>query len=79
LPITLEELATHTGEEDCWVGYEGKVYDVSSFLPKHPGGVGAIYPFCGTSSDFTAAFEGKHGMTKVEFLQKLPLMGDLAQ
>jgi cytochrome b involved in lipid metabolism len=31
------ELATHSIKTDCWIGYEGKVYDITSFLPRQPG------------------------------------------
>ena len=33
-----EEIKKHNLENDCWVVLEGKIYDVSEFLKKHPGG-----------------------------------------
>jgi len=36
-----------------------KIYDVSSFLDSHPGGVSAVLPYCG--KDATTAFQ-THGM-----------------
>ena len=75
--ISLSDLAKHDKESDCWVGYGGKVYDVTSFLPRHPGSAGAISPYCGTSKEFTDAFTKKHGTKKVGALMKVGvLIGD---
>ncbi len=75
--ITLQVLEQHSSSEDCWVAYDGKVYDVTSFLPKHPGSAAAIIPHCGTYESFTNAFEGQHGKSKVSNLMKVgTLMGD---
>jgi len=35
---TLDDVAKHTTEEDCWVVVNGEVLAVSSFLDDHPGG-----------------------------------------
>lgn len=75
--ISSEELAKHNSMTDCWAAYNGKVYDLTGWLPKHPGSAGAILPYCGTSSEFQNAFEKKHGKTKVALLMKVAiLMGD---
>jgi cytochrome b involved in lipid metabolism len=66
-------------DNDCWVGYDGKVYDVTSFLPMHKGGPAKIAPTCGTATEFAAAFEAKHGKSKVGILESQPLMGTLGQ
>lgn len=77
--ITTAELATHNTQDNCWVAFEGKVYDLTAWLPKHPGSAAAIAPYCGTSEEFEAAFTGKHGMSKVTKLdQEGVLKGDLA-
>ena len=36
--IAMAEVKKHSTEEDCWVVYKGKVYDVSPFVEEHPGG-----------------------------------------
>ncbi len=51
---TLEEVAKHSSREDCWIVIHGKVYDVTSFIPEHPGG-DAILQGCG--KDATELFE----------------------
>jgi len=35
--ISVSDLATHDSQEDCWIAFEGKVYDITDWLPKHPG------------------------------------------
>ncbi|KDQ60181.1 hypothetical protein JAAARDRAFT_32561 [Jaapia argillacea MUCL 33604] len=35
---TAEDVAEHRTASSCWVTRNGKVYDVSAFLPDHPGG-----------------------------------------
>ena len=37
--ITIEELKSHTNENDCWIAYNGKVYDITKYLEFHPGGM----------------------------------------
>jgi cytochrome b involved in lipid metabolism len=66
--ITLEQLNQHNTQDDCWVAYQGIVYDVTSFLTKHPGGVQAIARYCGQAEEFENAFSSKHGQSQVETL-----------
>jgi|GEM_PF-1205508 len=75
--ISIDQLKTHNLISDCWVGYEGKVYDITSWLTKHPGGVGAILLYCGTATEFEQAFIAKHGKSKVKLFMKVAVyMGD---
>lgn len=32
------EIEKHNKRDDCWVTYQGNVYDISGFVPNHPGG-----------------------------------------
>lgn len=72
--ITLQELSTHNVQEDCWVGFEGKVYDLTDFLPKHPGSAGAIAPYCGTAEEFAKAFASQHGASQIGRLERMGVM-----
>lgn len=57
--ITLSEVAQHYTRETCWVAINGSVYDLTSWIPNHPGGEAAILGLCG--KDGTNAFTKKHG------------------
>ncbi|KAI1766217.1 FMN-dependent dehydrogenase-domain-containing protein [Hypoxylon sp. FL1150] len=52
------EVAKHDGKESCWVVIHGKAYDVTEFLPEHPGGMGIILKYAG--KDATEEFEPIH-------------------
>ncbi len=55
---TLEQVAAHSTAADCWSAVAGGVYNLTAWIPKHPGGQAAITAMCGT--DATASFVGKH-------------------
>ena len=55
---TLEEVAKHTSESDCWVIVGDQVLDVTDFLNDHPGGKKAIMTFAG--KDATEEFDMLH-------------------
>lgn len=66
--ISRAVLTEHSIREDCWIAYQGKVYDLTSWLPDHPGSAEAIAPFCGKAEEFENAFTGQHGTSQVERL-----------
>ena len=77
LPITISELNAHNNINDCWVAYTGKVYDITSWLPRHPGKAEAILPYCGTAKEFEDAFTKQHGTKFASLLMKVgTFMGD---
>lgn len=51
---TAADVAAHNTAGDCWMIISGKVYNVASYIPIHPGGVVAISAYCG--KDATAVF-----------------------
>lgn len=56
---TAAEVASNNSAASCWSIINGSVYDLTSWIGKHPGGDDAILRICG--KDGSAAFDGKHG------------------
>lgn len=56
--LTGEEIAKHNSRESCWVIVHGKAYDVTEFLPEHPGGPKIILKYAG--KDATEEYEPIH-------------------
>lgn len=56
---TLAQVAEHATAASCWSAVNGSVYDLTKWIPLHPGGEAKIKAICG--KDGSAAFTGKHG------------------
>jgi len=52
--VTTDEVAKHNSEDDCWTIVGTNVYDITSYIPRHPGGE-EILRACGT--DGTSLFQ----------------------
>lgn len=61
---TMAEVAEHNTEESCWLVVAAKVYDISSFLRSHPGGIRIVLPHAGT--DATEIFNKLHNPAFLE-------------
>lgn len=57
--ITGAEVAAHNSRISCWSIINGNVYDLTSWIPQHPGGEDKILKLCGR--DGSTDFNGKHG------------------
>ncbi|KAJ8128604.1 hypothetical protein O1611_g5032 [Lasiodiplodia mahajangana] len=44
-PLSGPEVAKHDNKDSCWVVIHGKAYDVTEFLPEHPGGMKIILKY----------------------------------
>ena len=51
-------VAKHHTASNCWTIIDGKVYNLTRFVAKHPGGRKRIIRLCG--HDGSAAFHGQH-------------------
>jgi len=59
--VTLAEVAKHNTASDCWIIVDGKVYDVTSWVSKHPGGDAIILAYGGMdATDVYDAFHDVH-------------------
>jgi cytochrome b involved in lipid metabolism len=60
--FTLADVQGHNTAANCWSIVQGNVYDLTTWISRHPGGPGPIIGMCGT--DGTARFEGQHGNSR---------------
>ncbi|KAF4752549.1 hypothetical protein FOZ63_012335, partial [Perkinsus olseni] len=74
---TMEEVAKHNTESDCWVALNGEVLDVTEFLPEHPGGKLAIMTFAG--KDASKEFNMIHPADVVEKYASDAVLGPVVE
>ncbi len=56
--LTLEEVKKHASSTSCWSIVYENVFDLTKWIPLHPGGAEKIRAICGV--DGTSAFERQH-------------------
>lgn len=61
-PYTLADVQTHNTQANCWSTINGNVYDLSTWVSRHPGGAKPIIGLCGT--DGSAIYNKQHGTAK---------------
>ena len=59
IKLTISEVKKHNSRDDCWSIVSGKVYNLTSYVQQHPGGIELISSICGI--DGSAAFSNQHG------------------
>lgn len=57
---SLQEIAKHNTESDCWMSVHGKVYNVTSYVSSHPGGKAILF---GCGKNATGMFEKRKDNT----------------
>ena len=56
--LSFNDVKLHNHAGDCWIVIHSKVYDVTDFLPSHPGGSAVIIKYAG--QDSTTAYDEVH-------------------
>jgi flavocytochrome c len=74
---TIDEVAQHTKEDDVWVALNGRVLNVTKFLPEHPGGKVAIMTFAG--QDASAEFNMLHDPNVIDKYAADAVIGTLKE
>lgn len=70
------EVAAHNDKKSCWVIVHGKAYDVTEFLPEHPGGPQIILKYAG--KDATDQYEPIHPPDTLDkYLDKQKHLGEV--
>jgi len=58
ISLSRAEVARRGSAEECWTIVDGSVYDMTTFIQRHPAGSGDIIDMCG--KDASDAFLGEH-------------------
>lgn len=73
---SLEEVAAHAAEDDCWLVIEGKVYDISTYMARHPTPPSVLLPWCGkeaTEGMRTKGYGRDHSSTAWAMLEEFQI------
>jgi delta8-fatty-acid desaturase len=73
---TLAEVAKHCTREDAWIIIDERVYDMTKFIDKHPGGVGPMVNLAG--KDCTDVFANYHAARIYQTMLPGFLIGEMA-
>ncbi|NCN07587.1 hypothetical protein GW933_02730 [Candidatus Falkowbacteria bacterium] len=74
--LVFSEVSAHSSPDDCYLVINSKIYDLSSYIGKHPGGRDNITDNCG--SEVTGVFASIHSNFAWDLLSSY-YVGDLSQ
>lgn len=76
--ITTSFLASKNTIDECWIAYEGNVYDVTHWLRKHPGGIRSIMSVAG--QDASSVMKSLHAPSTLEtYMKRIRKVGQLIE
>ena len=66
----MAEVALHTESGNCWMAINGKVYNLTPYLPDHPSRPSLIVPWCGmeASEAYRTKTKGRSHSTEADRL-----------
>jgi cytochrome-b5 reductase len=70
---TRDEVAQHSTPDDAWLVLYGVVFDITAYIPFHPGGYETLVEYLG--NDATAAFREEHAWVNWERLLDACVVG----
>jgi len=74
--LTGDQVAEHNSKESCWVIIHGRAYDVTEFMPEHPGGPKIILKYAG--KDATEEYAPIHPPDTLDkYLDKSKHLGEV--
>ncbi|KAI1504067.1 FMN-dependent dehydrogenase-domain-containing protein [Biscogniauxia marginata] len=73
--LAADEITKHRTTSSCWLVIDGKVYDVTSYLSRHPGGPAILLKQSG--QDATAEFRKIHSPDVLQYLPKENYLGEV--
>lgn len=75
--ISKTELAEHASQFDTWTAYKGKVYNITNYIPYHPGGEQILKQIAG--KDCTDLFVKYHRWVNAESILGKCIVGSLME
>lgn len=72
---TLADVAEHCTRDDLWIVVDEKAYDITAFVERHPGGVGALAAMAG--KDCTDVFANYHAVKVYKYMLPRYLVGSV--
>jgi L-lactate dehydrogenase (cytochrome) len=72
---SLEQVSHHNSKDDCWIVIDDGVYDITDFIPIHPGGKTMIFRVAG--QDATEYFHELHQPKILDLVGKDYFIGRL--
>ncbi|WWD18721.1 hypothetical protein CI109_103175 [Kwoniella shandongensis] len=77
LRVTMAELKEHNTVDDAWSAFNGMVYNITAYLPFHPGGEDELMRVAGR--DGTKLFMLTHSWVNLDFMLKECMVGVLVR
>lgn len=65
--FTRQDIALHSKEDDAWIIHAGYVYDITSFLERHPGGKDILLENLGKDVTRLMKLKSPHKHSKIAY------------